>query len=201
MSLFSVFVGVPQSKLAGTAILLAVVVVGLTILFGKGAVPVSQKLAVALMMFLLSLPAILLTLFQLNCMVTGSGFKNQRWWCSLYAWFVAIMILFYSVVLVIVALMNMANDKAVEKFQNASEEATSAAKEYFETQEAKVEVKGPVMEGPAMGGAGAVGAPGDASAVLPTVGAEPPVPEDEAALEGFESLEEPFSSCAGAPLN
>jgi len=183
MSLFNVFVGVPQSKLAGTAILVAVVVVGLTILFGKGAVPVGQKLAVALMMFLLSLPAILLTLFQLNCMVTGSGFKNQRWWCSLYAWFVALMILFYSVVLVVVALMNMVNDKAVEKFQNTTEEATKQAQEYFENQEAKVEVKGPVMEAPAM------------------VGGEPPaVPEeDEAALEGRDSMET-FSTCAGAPL-
>jgi|APGre2960657423_1045063.scaffolds.fasta_scaffold50041_2 uncharacterized membrane protein len=179
MSLFNVFVGVPQSKLAGTAILIAVIVVGLTTLFGKGAVPTGQKLVVALVMFLLSLPAILLTLFQLNCMVTGAGFKNQRWWCGLYAWFVSLMILFYSAVLVIVALMNMVNDKAVEKFQDVQDEATKQAKEYFETQEAKVEIKGPVME-------------------------EPPVPEmpemmngEESGLEGMEP--ETFT-CSGAPL-
>jgi len=194
MSLFNVFVGVPQTKLAGTAILVAVVVVGLTILFGKSAVPMSQKLAVALLMFLLSLPAILLTLFQLNCMVTGAGFKNQRWWCSLYAWFVAIMVFVYSATLVVVALMNMANDKAVEKFQDATEEATKVAKEHFEGEEATVQVKEPVM-------AGAGAAP-----TAPTTTAPPAMPpvvgeKDDEAIEGFESgADKERFTCAGAPL-
>lgn len=193
MSLFNVFVGVPQTKLAGTAILVAVVVVGLTILFGKSAVPMSQKLAVALLMFLLSLPAILLTLFQLNCMVTGAGLKNQRWWCSLYAWFVAVMVFVYSAILVIVALMNMANDKAVENFQNATEEATKAAKEHFEGEEATVQVKEAVVAG---SGAAAPTAPTTIAPVMPPV-----AEEDDDAIEGFESgADKERFTCAGAPL-
>jgi hypothetical protein len=137
--LTSVFVGVPQSKIAGTAILIAVVAVALSVLFGREPVPLSQKFVIVLVMGLLALPAILLTLFQINCLVTGAGFTNQRWWCSLYAWFVAIMVVFYCIMLVVVGLLSYADNTKVvaqEKFRTMQRFSNRMAEGFFAEAEA-----------------------------------------------------------------
>jgi hypothetical protein len=54
----SVFVGVPQSRYAALAVLIALVAVSLTVVLSKDAVPVSQKFGLALMVFLVSLPSL-----------------------------------------------------------------------------------------------------------------------------------------------
>jgi hypothetical protein len=133
-SLTSVFVGVPQSKLAGVAIMVAVIVVALSILFGREPIPMTQKFVIVLVMFLLALPAILLSLFQINCLVTGAGFTNQRWWCSLYAWVISIMVVFYCVMLVVVGLLSYTDDKKVvaqEKFRNMQKFSNRFAEGFF----------------------------------------------------------------------
>ena len=114
-SLSSVFFGAPQSSYAALAILLAIVVVALTVIFGDSPVPMSQKFGFVLMVFLISLPGLALSLFQLTCIVTGAGFNNKRWWCSLYAWVLSAIMIFYSVLLVIAAIMSL-TDKPTEKF-------------------------------------------------------------------------------------
>jgi hypothetical protein len=93
----SIFVGVPQSRYAALAILLAIVIVALVILFGRDSVPISQKFGFIFLVFLVSLPGLALSLFQLTCIVTGSGFKNKRWWCSAYAWIISLIMIFYSI--------------------------------------------------------------------------------------------------------
>lgn len=103
----SVFVGVPQSRYAALAILIAVIVVSLVILVSKDTVPVSQKFGFIFLVFLVSLPGLALSLFQLTCIVTGAGFKNKRWWCSLYAWIIAAMMIFYAVILVLGAILSI----------------------------------------------------------------------------------------------
>jgi len=113
--LSSVFFGAPQSRYAALAILLAIVVVALTVIFGDSPVPMSQKFGFVLMVFLISLPGLALSLFQLTCIVTGAGFNNKRWWCSLYAWVLSAIMIFYSVLLVIAAIMSV-TDKQNEKF-------------------------------------------------------------------------------------
>jgi Mn2+/Fe2+ NRAMP family transporter len=115
--LSSVFFGVPQSRYAALAILLAIVVVALTIIFGDSPVPVSQKFGFVLMVFLISLPGLALSLFQLTCIVTGAGFNNKRWWCNVYAWVLSAIMIFYSVLLVIAAIMSVTN-KSPESFKN-----------------------------------------------------------------------------------
>ena len=115
--LSSVFFGVPQSRYAALAILLAIVVVALTIIFGDSPVPVSQKFGFVLMVFLISLPGLALSLFQLTCIVTGAGFNNKRWWCNVYAWVLSAIMIFYSVLLVIAAIMSVTN-KSPESFRN-----------------------------------------------------------------------------------
>ena len=129
----SVFVGVPQSRYAALAILLAIVVVALAILFGKDTVPVSQKFGFIFLVFLVSLPGLALSLFQLTCIVTGSGANNKRWWCSIYAWVISAIMIFYAVLLVVAAVTSFTNPpapaqvKSKEQFQDMMAQANSVA--------------------------------------------------------------------------
>jgi len=129
----SVFVGVPQSRYAALAILLAIVIVALVILFGRDSVPISQKFGFIFLVFLVSLPGLALSLFQLTCIVTGSGFKNKRWWCSMYAWVISAFMIFYAVLLVLAAVMSLVNHpapvvvKSKEQFQDMMNKANSVA--------------------------------------------------------------------------
>lgn len=139
MAFVDIFLGVPQSKYAGLAILLAISVVAFAILVGKEPIPMGQKFMFILIMFLVSLPGLLLTLFQLTCLVTGSGLKNQRWWCSAYAWIGAALIILYSVILVGAGIMSLVNGSSIikdlaemDQSNAARDEANRMAKEMFE---------------------------------------------------------------------
>lgn len=211
--MLNIFVGVPQSKYAAMAILFALFAVSVAILFGRDPVPMSQKFMFIVLMFVLALPGLLLTLFQLTCMVTGSGMRNQRWWCSAYAWIGTILIVLYAVVLVVVAVMSLVNKTDVKKdlmaldaFSNNSDAANMVAKEYFAATEGfedETTPSSPAMP-PTMAPPGATPAM-DLSAtpaMPPTTNPEmpPPAPESAKAPEAFSATElEPFSSC-GAPF-
>jgi len=109
MHFLNAFIGVPQSRYAAIAVLTAMLVVSLTILFGNEAVPLSQKFAFVFMLFLVSLPGLLLSLFQLTCIVVGAGKNNQRPWCSIYAWIVSILLIIYCALLIILAVTTLTN--------------------------------------------------------------------------------------------
>jgi hypothetical protein len=125
--LLDIFIGSTQSRYAGMAILTSLGVVGLSILFGKEKVSFMRKLVVAGLLILLSLPAILVTLFQLTCMVTGTGAGGKKWWCGTYAWLVAGLVMVYSALLVIVTLTNFAAEKKANDI-----DAFFSKREYFE---------------------------------------------------------------------
>ncbi len=136
MGLMNVFVGAPQSKFAAIAIFFAIAVVAFAILIGKEPIPMGQRFMFILIMFLVSLPGLLVTLFQLTCLVTGAGLKNQRWWCSLYAWIGSVLIILYSVILVVAAVMSMLQGQSMmkelalmEQYKEAKDHAEKAAKE------------------------------------------------------------------------
>lgn len=109
MSLLNIFVGVPQSKFAALALLVALLVVSVAMLVGKSSVPLGQRIVFVVLMALIALPSVLLSLFQLTCFVTGAGAKNQRWWCTAYAWIGTGLIVFYSAFVVIVGVYAMIN--------------------------------------------------------------------------------------------
>ena len=117
--LSNIFVGVPQSRYAALAILIAIVVVALTIIFGDSPVPMSQKFGFVLMVFLISLPGLALSLFQLTCIVTGAGVNSKNWWCNAYAWVLSAIMIFYAVLLVIAAVMSLSS-KNTEGFKSGS---------------------------------------------------------------------------------
>jgi len=103
----SVFVGVPQSRYAALAIIIAIVIVSLIILVSKDTIPVGQKFGFIFLVFLVSLPGLALSLFQLTCIVTGAGFKNQRWWCNIYAWLISLMMILYAIILVVAVILRV----------------------------------------------------------------------------------------------
>lgn len=139
MALLDIFVGAPQSKYAAIAILVALGVVSLAMLFGKDEVPIGQKFLFVLLMLVIALPSVLLSLFQLTCLVTGAGYKNQRWWCGAYAWIGTIFVMIYSAIVVVVGIIAMTNGTTVSTemenlgmFETMKVEADKQAKEYFQ---------------------------------------------------------------------
>ena len=191
--ILSLFFGVPQSKYAGMAILVSLAAVALSVLFGKERIPFSQKLVVVLLLVLLSLPAILVTLFQLTCLVTGAGFRNQRWWCSGYAWLISAVVILYSVLLVAMTVISFSADKQmqeIEKFYMTREGFQEMAEEYFEEKK-EDEMEESTMMTPTM-------------PVAPPMGDEPVLPEPEVAFteetipNDVSASVETFTSC-GAP--
>lgn len=151
--MLNLFIGSAPSKYAAIAIFAAILVVSFTMLMGKEPVPLGQKLAMVLLIFLISLPGILLTLFQMTCTVTGSGFTSKdsplgkRWWCSLYAWIVSVLLIVYSVFLIVAAITTLATGEKVmneiaiadaEAFENRMKAATAEAVQHFSSQKAEV---------------------------------------------------------------
>jgi uncharacterized membrane protein len=216
-SFLDIFLGVPQSKYAGIAILVSLAAVGLAILFGKEKVSITQKLVVVGLLFLLSLPAMLVTLFQLTCIVTGAGFKNKNWWCGGYAWLVSALIIVYSVLLIVMTVLSFtaeAESKEVEKFYSRRENFQDMTKEYFEGEE---NVQNPPAPGvPTMPGTQPVPpvmtpeeeVPMTGVSMVPTNGSVVPiteVPVVNGGMPGSEvsavSTTEMFSGSCGAPYN
>jgi hypothetical protein len=111
--------GAPQSKYAGMAVIFAIIVVSISILFGKDSLPLSQKLGAILLLIIVSAPGILFSLFQLTCLVTGAGFRNQRWWCNAYAWIITALLVIYSVLLISIAILSIStNSKVISDLTN-----------------------------------------------------------------------------------
>jgi hypothetical protein len=135
MGLKEIFIGAPQSKFAAISVLVAIAFIALAILVGKEPIPMGQRFTFILILFLVSLPGLLVTLFQLTCLVTGAGLKNQRWWCSLYAWIGSVLIILYSVILVVAAIMSLLQGTSLIQELAKMEEYKNAnlmAKEMFE---------------------------------------------------------------------
>lgn len=212
--MLNIFLGVPQSKYAAIAILFSLAAVSVAVLLGKDPVPLGQKFLFIVLMFVLALPGLLMTLFQLTCIVTGAGLKNQRWWCSAYAWIGTALITLYAIILVVVAVTSITNGTDIKKDLVAMDtfSANMVAKEYFQAvqedkEKAAMPVGGPqsydvppampaVKEGFYQSPAAPV-TPGSSEeekkmVTPPSMGASPSAPE------AFTDLE-PFSSC-GAPL-
>ena len=121
------FVGVPQSRWAGYAILVAIIAVALAILFGKENIPIGKRVLIILIMFLFALPTIAIVLFQLTCLVNGT---SKAPFCGWYAWIVAVLTIIYCILLIIVAITVKSSDKhaeEAEKFSVSFQEANVMA--------------------------------------------------------------------------
>jgi hypothetical protein len=132
MKVSNIFIGTPQSFYAGIAVLISFIVVSIAIIFGKTKLSVSNKIGAILLLLVVSAPGVLFSLFQLTCLVTGSGRNNQRWWCSVYAWIISALLIVYSILVVAISIMSIITRKNIEKFADSnfstSAEATAAIK-------------------------------------------------------------------------
>jgi hypothetical protein len=119
MKLVDAFIGTPQSKYAAIVILLAVSIVSVSVLFTKEKIPIGQKIGIALLIFLVSIPSILYMLFQMTCIVTGSGGEGgETWWCGAFAWILLGFIVVYAIVIVVLTIMSLVAERNMKAFED-----------------------------------------------------------------------------------
>ena len=107
-NLSDVFLGSEQSKYAGIALFITILIICLSILFTSSKIPIEQRLLFVVFIIIISIPSILMSLFELTCIVTGGNY-NTRWWCWLLAWVLAVMIIIYCVMIIISLFISMSN--------------------------------------------------------------------------------------------
>ena len=115
------FVGVPQSKAAGLAILIAFGIAAVAILLGDPSMPFSFKFVAMLIVALMSVPSIAITLMNITCVVTGSGPNKKFWWCDVWGWILTGFIVFYSVLLVVAAVLVLMGQSSVADLYSKTE--------------------------------------------------------------------------------
>ena len=107
-NLSDVFLGSEQSRYAGIALFITILIICLSILFTSSKIPIEQRLMFVVFIIIISVPSILMSLFELTCIVTGGNY-NTRWWCWLLAWVLAIMIIIYCIMIIISLFISMSN--------------------------------------------------------------------------------------------
>jgi hypothetical protein len=114
-NLSDVFLGSEQSKYAGIALFITILIICLAILFTSSKIPIEQRIVFVIFILIITIPSILMSLFELTCIVTGGNYTT-RWWCWALAWVLAIMIIFYCVMIIISLFISMTNyDMANER--------------------------------------------------------------------------------------
>ncbi len=114
-NLSDVFLGSEQSKYAGIALFITILIICLAILFTSSKIPIEQRIVFVIFILIITIPSILMSLFELTCIVTGGNYTT-RWWCWALAWVLAIMIIFYCIMIIISLFISMNNyDMANER--------------------------------------------------------------------------------------
>lgn len=106
MSFFDAFFGSIQSQFTAYAILAAVVSICISIILTGTDMTIGNRFLLIFFVILAIIPSVFLMLLQITCMVTG-GNKNDRWWCWLYSWVIAIFVIIYCVFVVIISLTSL----------------------------------------------------------------------------------------------
>jgi len=106
MGFYDAFFGSEQTQYTAYAILAAVTAICLTVLFSSSDISFGNRLVIIMFVIISVLPSVLLTLFELTCIVTGGTEPNQ-WWCSTFAWILAAFIIVYCLFIVIISFMSL----------------------------------------------------------------------------------------------
>jgi uncharacterized membrane protein len=106
MGFYDAFFGSEQTQYTAYAILAAVTAICLTVLFSASDISVGNRILIILFVIISVLPSVLLTLFELTCIVTGGTEPNQ-WWCSTFGWILAAFIIIYCSFIVILSFMSL----------------------------------------------------------------------------------------------
>jgi uncharacterized protein (UPF0333 family) len=106
MNFLNIFVGTSQSNFAAIAIMLSLLMVCLYVLFINTNIDAGKRFMIIFFILIASIPSILLTLFEITCMVTG-GTRNKNPWCYWYAWILVAIIIVYSIIVIISVFISM----------------------------------------------------------------------------------------------
>ena len=98
-------IGSDQSKYAAIAILITVTILCLAILFMESDISIGKRFMGVLFVILMALPGTVLSLVELTCIVTGGRYDSKRWWCSILAWVIAVIVIIYCAT-IIIAIIN-----------------------------------------------------------------------------------------------
>ena len=113
-----IFFGSEQSKYAGIALFSTIVILCIAILFSRSKIPIEQRIGFVLSILIISIPSVLMSLFELTCIVTG-GNTETRWWCWVLAWVISIVIIIYCIIIIISMILSMSSyDMANERIEN-----------------------------------------------------------------------------------
>jgi hypothetical protein len=127
--LTDVFFGTDQSKYAAIAIFITIAILCFFILFSSTDISVGERFVIIFFILLTAVPAILLSLFELTCIVTG-GSRNTRWWCYWLAWIISIIIIIYCLLIIISMFFSMASyDVAMTRINENDEMNKISSKE------------------------------------------------------------------------
>jgi hypothetical protein len=117
MSVLDYFIGTTQSKYVSIAIFLVILTMCVAILFTNTDVSLGMRFGIVLFLILISIFPVAISLFELTCIVTGG--KNTKYnLCNYYAWFITVLVIIYSFILIIMIISSMftykkAQDKIV----------------------------------------------------------------------------------------
>ena len=119
-NVLDIFFGTPQSKFTAYAIFAVIIALSISILFSSTDVSVGERFWIIFLIILLSIPSILLTLFELTCIITG-GSRKVNWWCWYFGWLIAAFFGIYSVIVIIAIFISMISyNNAMTKVNNTS---------------------------------------------------------------------------------
>lgn len=104
LSFNELFLSSPQARWTGIAILCAIIAICLSILFNNTDLEVGERFSLISVLILFSIPAILISLFELNCIATQNKSHN---WCGYYSWLLFAIIAIHCLLIVISTLMSM----------------------------------------------------------------------------------------------
>ena len=83
INISDIFFGSEQSKYAGIALFMTIMILCVIILFSSSRIPIGDRFMFVLFILIISVPSILMSLFELTCIVTG-GNLNTRWANSVF---------------------------------------------------------------------------------------------------------------------
>lgn len=99
-------IGSAQSRYAGIAIFFAILAICIAILFTNTDISIGNRIGVVIFIILMSIFPVMISLFELTCIVTGAGDKPYNL-CNMFAWFIAVIIIIYCFILIIMTITSM----------------------------------------------------------------------------------------------
>ena len=128
INISDIFFGSTQSKYAGVALFMTILILCLIILFSNSKIPIGERFLFVLFILIISIPSILMSLFELTCIVTGGNYTT-RWWCWLLAWVISVIIIIYCVLIIISMFISISNFEMANERINYTEEKNKMNKE------------------------------------------------------------------------